>query len=34
VERLSELYDVSVKDFEAIEENVQFKLPKELADVV
>ena len=34
VERLSQLYDVSVKDFEAVEENVQFKLPKELADVV
>lgn len=34
VERLSQLYDVSVKDFEAIEENVQFKLPKELADFV
>ena len=33
VERLSTMYDVSVKDFEAIEENVQFKLPKELATV-
>jgi 4-hydroxy-3-methylbut-2-enyl diphosphate reductase len=33
VDRLSQLYDVSVKNFEAIEENVQFKLPKELADV-
>ena len=30
VDRLSQLYDVSVKNFEAIEENVQFKLPKEL----
>ena len=33
VARLSSLYDVSVKNFEAIEENVQFKLPKELASV-
>jgi len=33
VDRLGQLYDVSVKNFEAIEENVQFKLPKELADV-
>ena len=33
VDRLSQLYDVSVKNFEAIEENVQFKLPKELANV-
>lgn len=33
VERLSGLYDVSVRNLEAIEENVQFKLPKELATV-
>jgi len=33
VERLAELYDVTVQNFEAIEENVQFKLPKELATV-
>jgi 4-hydroxy-3-methylbut-2-enyl diphosphate reductase len=33
VERLSGLYDVTVKNLEAIEENVQFKLPKELAAV-
>lgn len=31
VERLAEQYDVTVTNFEAIEENVQFKLPKELA---
>jgi 4-hydroxy-3-methylbut-2-enyl diphosphate reductase len=34
VERLGSLFDVTVKNFEAIEENVQFKLPKELASVV
>lgn len=34
VERLGTLFDVTVNDFEAIEENVQFKLPKELASVV
>ncbi|NKB55675.1 MAG: 4-hydroxy-3-methylbut-2-enyl diphosphate reductase [Alphaproteobacteria bacterium] len=33
VERLGTLYDVSVRNLEAIEENVQFKLPKELATV-
>lgn len=33
VDRLSQIYDVSVKNFEAIEENVEFKLPKELANV-
>ncbi len=33
VERLGNLYDVTVRNFEAIEENVQFKLPKELATV-
>ena len=33
VERLSQLYDVSVKNFEATEENVQFKLPKELLKI-
>ncbi len=33
VDRLGGLYDVTVSNFEAIEENVQFKLPKELATV-
>ena len=33
VKRLGDLYDVSVRNLEAIEENVQFKLPKELAKV-
>lgn len=33
VKRLGDLYDVSVRNLEAIEENVQFKLPKELATV-
>ena len=34
VERLSQIYDVSVKEFGGIDENVKFKLPKEVADVV
>ena len=34
VERLSQIYDVSVKEFGEIDENVKFKLPKEVADVV
>ena len=33
VERLGDIFDVSVRNLEAIEENVQFKLPKELAMV-
>ncbi len=33
VQRLGELFDVTVSDLEAIKENVQFNLPKELATV-
>ena len=34
ISRLSEVFDVDVQDLETVEENIQFKLPRELAPAV
>ena len=34
VDRLGQIFDISLKDFEAVTEDVHFKLPKGLTDTV